>query len=107
MIDIVQYREILAELRERVNKNSEEKIEGIVMAVREGHMIKKLKDRTGIQLCANYPDAQMNGTFDNHSDRNKVLIFLLEKVPSGQQTDEAECTHPAHDADIAGCPAGE
>lgn len=90
MIDIVQYREILAELREKVNQNSEEKIEGIVMAVREGHMVKKLKDRTGIQLCANYPDAQMNGTFDNHSDRNKVLIFLLEKVPSGQQTDEAE-----------------
>ena len=90
MIDIVQYREILAELREKVNQNSEEKIEGIVMAVREGHMVKKLKDRTGIQLCANYPDAQMNGTSDNHSDRNKVLIFLLEKVPSGQQTDEAE-----------------
>lgn len=95
MIDILQYREILAELREKVNQKSEEQIEGIVMAVREGHMVKKLKDRTGIQLCANYPDAQMNGTFDNHSDRNKVLIFLLEKVPSGQQTDEAELQHYA------------
>ena len=95
MIDIVRYREILAELREQVNKKSEEHIEGIVIAVREGHMVKKLKDRTGIQLCANYPDAQMSGTFDNHSDRNKVLIFLLEKVPSGQQTDEAELQHYA------------
>ena len=95
MIDIVQYREFLTELRARVNRKSEEKIGGIVMAVREGHMVKKLKDRTGIQLCANYPDAQTNGTRDSHSDRNKVLIFLIEKVPSGQQTDEAELQHYA------------
>lgn len=95
MIDIARYREFLAELRERVNRDSEVKIEGVAMAVREGHMAKKLKDRTGIQLCANYPDAQMQGGRDNHSDRNKVLLFLLEKVPSGQQTDEAELQHYA------------
>lgn len=95
MIDITRYREFLVELRERVNRQSDDHIDGIVIAVREGHMMKKLKDRTGIQLCANYPDAQTQGNLDSHSDRNKVLLFLLEKVPSGQQNDEAELQHYA------------
>ena len=95
MIDIARYRELLAELRMKINEGSEQQIEGVVMAVREGHMVKKLRERTGVQLCANYPDAQVSGNQDLRTDRNKVLLFLLEKIPSGTQTDEAELMHYA------------
>lgn len=95
MIDIVRFREILLELRQRVNAQSDTSIAGVVMAVREGHMIKKLKDKAGIWLCANYPDAELNGNTDSHRERNGVLLFLLEKVSDGQETDEEELQHYA------------
>lgn len=96
MIDIVKFREILLELRARTNLASgEERITGVAMAVREGHMIKKLKDKEGIWLCANYPDATDTGNTDMHSSQNRVLLFLLEKVASGQHTDEEELLHYA------------
>ena len=47
MIDIVRYREMLLEIRQRVNVRSEKPIEGIILAVREGHLQKKLKDAQG------------------------------------------------------------
>lgn len=95
MIDIVRYREELAELRERVNEVSELQIDGVVVAVHEGHMQKKLKDKEGIYLCGNYPDAEMTGADDNHQDNNRVLLFLLEKIGAGSQTDEEELQHYA------------
>lgn len=95
MIDIVRFREILLELRQRVNGKLGTPIAGVVMAVREGHMQKKLRDKEGIWLCANYPDAELIGEADSHKDKNSVLIFLLEKVPSGKNTDEDELQHYA------------
>lgn len=95
MIDIVRFREVLIELQQKVNAQSEVPINGVVMAVREGHMIKRLKDKAGIWLCGNYPDAELKGDEDSHNDRNNVLLFVLEKVSSGQETDEEELQHYA------------
>lgn len=95
MLNIVRFREILLEIRQKVNDKSEFPIDGIVLAVREGHMIKKLKDKTGIWLCGNFPDAELSGSEDNHNEKNQVLLFILEKVSSGQETDEEELQHYA------------
>lgn len=95
MINIQRYREMLVELKERVNKVSRTKIDGTVIAVSEKHLVKKLKDSMGLILCANYPDAVSQGTEDNYRERNSLLLFLIEKVPSGQETDEEELLHYA------------
>lgn len=93
MIDIVRYRELLAELHVRVNTRCEDQIAGIVIAVRETHMVKKLKDKTGLILCANYPDAESKGAEDNWEEKNSVLLFLLEKVADGSESAEDELQH--------------
>lgn len=95
MINIQRYREMLVELKERVNKVSRTKIDGTVIAVSEKHLVKKLKDSMGLILCANYPDAVSQGTEDNYRERNSLLLFLIEKVPSGRETDEEELLHYA------------
>lgn len=95
MINIQRYREMLAELKERVNKASRTKIDGTVIAVSEKHLVRKLRDVRGLMLCANYPDAVSQGNEDNYRERNSLLLFLIEKVPSGQETDEEELLHYA------------
>lgn len=96
MIQIQRYREWLIEVMEDINRESKElKVDGVVMAVAEGHLIRKLRDRRGIWLCARFPDGQVNGAEDAFSTDNEVLLFLVEKVPSGQHSDEEELTHYA------------
>lgn len=97
MVDIVKFREMLLELHERINKAAGDGriVKGVVIAVREGHMIKKLRDKEGVFLCANYPDCTGRGDADNLESQNRVLLFLLEKVPSGHHTDEEELQHYA------------
>lgn len=96
MIQIQRYREWLIEVMEDINRESKElKVDGVVMAVAEGHLIRKLRDRLGIWLCARFPDGQVNGVADAFSTDNEVLLFLVEKVPSGQHSDEEELTHYA------------
>ncbi len=95
MIDIIRYREYLIELQHAVNEQSEKKIDEIVMATKEGHLTKKLKDKAGLLLCANYPDSSYKGSTDAHTEKNQVLFFLLEKVPSGSEDNEQEIQHYA------------
>lgn len=95
MINIQEYREMVLELKERINKVSRIKIDGVVIAVSEKHLVKKLKDSTGVMLCSNYPDAFSNGGKDNYNELNSLLLFLIEKVSSGQEADEEELLHYA------------
>lgn len=96
MLSILRYREWLLELKERINQEAEgARIEGTCLAVHEGHLIRKLRDRRGIVLCAKYPDATVSGTQDAFSTEGQVLLFLLEKVPGGQHSDEDELLHYA------------
>lgn len=96
MVDIKRFREWLIELKENVNEQAKDvQIEGIALAVREGHIIRKLRDRRGVILCAKYPDTTVNGDADNFSSDNDMVLFLLEKVPSGSQSDEDELAHYA------------
>lgn len=93
MINILRYREILAELKNRVNARSEMQIDGVIVAVSDKHLTKKLKDCQGFHLCANFPDAESKGHSDNYSEDNRLLLFLLEKVPAGDETPEEEIIH--------------
>lgn len=47
MIDIIRFRELMVELQVKVNQKSEDKIDCCFLAVKEEHMVKKLKDKTG------------------------------------------------------------
>ena len=41
-------------------------------------MVKKLKDKTGVLLCANYPDAEGDSkNKDNWQEDNQVIFALL------------------------------
>ncbi len=93
MINIIRYRELLVELQQAVNDKQKDAIDSVVLAVREGHMTKKLRERQGVVLCSNYPDAHLQGSAHNYSDSNKIYLFVLEKVPSGKETDEEELQH--------------
>ena len=94
MIPITRYRELLIEWMNRVNDLTlDRSIDGVAIAVREGHMTRKLRDRQGIWLCSNYPDAQLDHRDDNDSTRSRLLLYLIEHVSSGQQTDDQELLH--------------
>lgn len=94
MIEIKRFREWLIELKESVNIQTDvAQIDNVAIAVREGHMIRKLKDKRGIILCAKYPDCKTSGDIDSYTGDNDIVLFLLEKVSSGQQTDEDELMH--------------
>lgn len=94
MIDILRYRELLIEWMNSVNNQTTNRhIEGVSVAVREGHMVRKLRDKRGIWLCSNYPDAQLQHTEDNDSTRSRLLLYVIERVPSGSETDDREIAH--------------
>lgn len=96
MISITRYRELLIEWMNSVNNQTlDRSIDGVAIAVREGHMVRKLRDRQGVWLCSNYPDAQVQHTDDNDSTVTRVLLYIIEKVPSGQMNDEREIMHYA------------
>lgn len=95
MINILRYREILAELRARINQRSEMKIDGVILAVSDKHLTKKLRVRPDSSCVQTFRDAESKGNADNYKEDNRLLLFLLEKVPAGDETDEAEITHYA------------
>ena len=61
MINIQRYREMLIELKERVNKVSRTKIDGTVIAVSEKHLVKKLRDCTGVDAVCQLPGCSVAG----------------------------------------------
>lgn len=96
MINIIRFGEIIAEISAEVNIESEDKIDACVLAVKEEHLQKKIADKKGVLLCANYPDAEMEREhLDKYSEDNMVLLFLIEKVNAGQHTNDEELVHYA------------
>lgn len=96
MIGIEQYVEMLHDIRGKVNSGSEVQIEKVILAAKEEHLVKKLKDESGILLCGNYPDCD---TVIEHRDRwrdnNHCVLFVIEKVPAGKHTKSQELAHYA------------
>ena len=92
MIPISRFREWCIELMNEVNAGKI-RIEHLIMGVEEGHIVKKLKDKRGVCLCVNYPDATGSGENDNETDVQPVYFFIVEKVSAGSLTDDAEMLH--------------
>lgn len=93
-MDILRYREQLLDWVNRINlhqrRHDGETIEGVCLGVREGHIIKKLRDRQGIWLCAAYPDFVHHSGEDAPYSQHGLLLYIVEKTPSGSHTDEQE-----------------
>ena len=51
MIDIKSFREYISELVYTTNQELEHKIDNIILAVNESHMVKKIQSKSGISLC--------------------------------------------------------
>ncbi len=92
MIQISRFREWCIELMNEVNAGKV-RIEHLVMGVDEGHIVKKIKDKKGVCLCVNYPDAVGSGTDDNATDVQSLFFFVVEKANPGSQTDDDEMLH--------------
>lgn len=92
MIPISRFREWCIELMNEVNVR-EVLIKHLVMGVDEGHIVKKIKDKQGVCLCVNYPDAVGSGTDDNAIDVQSLYFFVVEKANPGSQTDDGEMLH--------------
>jgi len=100
MIEIKKYAVILHDIRGKINEvitGDNPRIETVVVSPKEEHLIKKLKDKEGIILCGNFPscDTTMENS-DNQDTSNDCLLFLLEKIPAGSQTDGEELDHFAY-----------
>lgn len=95
MINILRFREYCLELMATVNRLADDKIQHCVLAVKEEHMVKKLRDKNGVCLCVNYPDAEGEGVQDNYVDKQPAFFFICEKVNAGNESDEQEFSHYA------------
>lgn len=93
MIDMISFREYCADLMNKVNGDSELKIDGLFLGVREEHLVSKLKDAEGICLCVSYPDAESGGQPDYEYDLQQAFFFIVEKVNPGDQTPDEEISH--------------
>ena len=83
---------MLLEIRQRVNARSEKPIEGIILAVREGHLQKKLKDAEGIWLCGNFPDAELKGGMDCIRNPTRYYCFCWRKFLQGKKWMRKSCS---------------
>lgn len=90
MINISRFREYMIERVAEVNALSEHRIAHLFLGVREEHLVKKLRDSSGICLCVSYPDAESTGSDDCPRDTQKSYLFLCAKVAPGALDDEQE-----------------
>ncbi len=92
MIPILRFREWCIELINEVNADTQ-LIDHLVMGVKEEHIIKKLRDKSGVCLCVNYPDASGSGEEDNVTDDHTVYFFVVQKINPGTHTEDEEMKH--------------
>lgn len=90
MINIKTFREYISELVYEANRDLDIKIEHIVLAVNESHMMKKLQNKSGVCLCVSFPDAQAVGEPDNVRDLQQAFVFVCQRVSPGQLDGEGE-----------------
>lgn len=88
MIDILALREIFSEIVREVNDNSEKEIDRCILTVDSAHLVKQLKNATGISLAVTYPTAKADGVEDNYYDTEKCFLFVLQKLALGNKSEE-------------------
>lgn len=88
MIDILALREIFSEIVSQVNDRSEKQIDRCILTVDSSHLVKQLKNATGISMVVTYPTAKADGVEDNYYDKEKCFLFVLQKLAPGNKSEE-------------------
>ncbi|KAA6320212.1 hypothetical protein EZS27_029990 [termite gut metagenome] len=103
MIQIKEFAQMLQDIRGKINQEFTGKITGTVLSVHPEAMIKKLKDKNGIYLCAGYPSCETDVTdSDSYTGKDFCVLFLLEKTAAGSLTTEEELNFYADMQKIGG-----
>lgn len=74
-----EFKNIVAEL-----KKDGHKVDGHLVVAHDGHATNKLKDRPNIWLVVVLPSKTYEGREDSYSERNTIMLFILEKDNAGQ-----------------------
>lgn len=98
MINIIRFKEFLAELKAEVNSaliaNDADfagQIGDVILSPTESHLIKKIKDKSGIVLAVKMADSDTEiDSVDNFSEHDHELLFILEKIDPASQSDDVE-----------------
>lgn len=64
--------------------------ERTVYVVQDDHLQKKLRGEKGIFFCVVLPSASGQGSADNSSDRNTMMLFVIQFGNKSDTTDESE-----------------
>lgn len=88
MIDILALREKVSEIVSQVNDRSDKQIDRCILTVDSAHLVKQLKNATGISLAVTYPTAKADGLEDNYYDKEKCFLFVLQKLAPGSKSEE-------------------
>jgi len=89
MIFIDDYKTYVEEIKDSISEINE-----VVLAVTEKHLIKKLKDKSGVVLCAIHPSYGSNSDdIDNKRDMNIIMFFLIENIETSNVTETNEVLH--------------
>lgn len=92
MIAIEIYGNMMQDLMARANSilPAGNKIDKLILSPKEEHLIKHLRDETGVNLCASYPNVDTEGIADAYHDMNSVFLFILQKMNFGSMNDQQE-----------------
>jgi len=93
MIRITDFNTLLAQMVEDITPGNPE-LSGFVLVANEKHLVRKLGDKSGIQIAATIPSADPDTVDeDNFGENNIFWMFFVEKVDPGSFTDADELAH--------------
>lgn len=69
-------------------KAENHKVGGHLLVAEDSHAINKLKDRPNIWLVVVLPSKTYDGSEDSYTDRNTLMVFVLEKDIPDQPDDK-------------------
>lgn len=88
MITVTEFDSLISEM------TAATAAEGYALVVNEKHLVKKLSDKTGIQIGAVIPSADAGAkNEDNFGEDNICFLFILEKKDPGSMNELEELAH--------------
>lgn len=98
MIRITDFNSLIAEMVQAIPE-----VSGYVLVANEKHLVRKLNDKTGIQLAVTIPSADPETVNEDSVAENNIFwMFILEKVDPGSLSDTEELEHYQKTQDVAG-----
>lgn len=98
MIRITDFDNLIAEMVLAIPE-----VSGYVLVANEKHLVRKLNDKTGIQIAVTIPSADPETVNEDAVAENNIFwIFILEKVDPGSLSDTEELEHYQKMQDVAG-----